>query len=86
MEVKILGAGCYNCQALESNVINALAELDLAAEVVRITEAGEIAACSVDGVPALIVNGSVKVCGRVPQKEEIKEWLRQEDRQGGKGS
>jgi small redox-active disulfide protein 2 len=80
MEIKILGAGCYNCQALESTVINALAELDVAAEVEKIQQAEKIAAFGVPGVPALIINGSVKVYGRVPRKEEIKSWIAEENK------
>ncbi|MDW7649821.1 MAG: thioredoxin family protein [Bacillota bacterium] len=78
MKIKILGAGCLNCQALESAVINALAELDIAAEVERISNRERIAQSGVPGVPALIVNDSVKVYGRVPRKEEIKNWIAEE--------
>ena len=75
MEILILGAGCYNCQTLEKNVFNALAELDIAADVTKVTEPSKIAEYDVLGVPALIINGSVKVYGRVPRHEEIKKWL-----------
>lgn len=77
MEIIILGAGCYNCQTLEANIFNALAELDIAADVTKVTEPEKIAEYGI-GVPALLINGVVKVYGRVPQKEEIKQLLQQE--------
>jgi len=39
MEIKVYGPGCHKCKKLKENVINALAELDIAAEVDHIAEA-----------------------------------------------
>ncbi|MBS4031854.1 MAG: thioredoxin family protein [Clostridiales bacterium] len=75
MKVVILGRGCYNCQALEKEVFNALSELDIAAELNSISDPALIDTFNVPGVPALIINGNTKVYGRVPGKEEIKKWL-----------
>lgn len=75
MQIKILGAGCYNCQALEAAVFNALAELDVAADVEKVNEVNKIAEYGVLGMPALLINGTVTVYGRVPRKEEIKTWI-----------
>lgn len=78
MKVVILGQGCYNCQTLEKDVFNALAELDITAELDRVSDPAQIAKFNVPGVPALIINGKTKVYGRVPRKEDIKKWLIEE--------
>jgi small redox-active disulfide protein 2 len=78
LEIKILGPGCINCQKLVEETRNALMELDIAADVEHITDIKEIAQYGVMGSPALIVNGKVKVIGRVPHKEQIKKWIQEE--------
>lgn len=75
MEIKVLGTGCARCKTLEQNVINALAELGVAADVARVTSLTEIMDYGVVMTPGLVINGKVKVAGRVPDKEEIKQWI-----------
>ncbi len=78
MDVKILGPGCRNCQKLEQEVINALAELDVAAEVEKIDDMNKIMEYDVMMTPGLVINEKVKVFGRVPKREEIKKWIQEE--------
>ncbi|MBC7324757.1 MAG: TM0996/MTH895 family glutaredoxin-like protein [Moorella sp. (in: Bacteria)] len=75
MEIKVLGTGCARCKTLEQNVINALAELGVAADVARVTSLAEIMDYGVVMTPGLVINGKVKVAGQVPDKEEIKQWI-----------
>ncbi len=78
MDIKVLGSGCHNCQALERETVNALAEMDIAANVEKVTDFMKIAEYGVLATPALVVNGRVKVSGRVPRRDEIKAWLTEE--------
>lgn len=78
MKIKVLGTGCRNCVKLEQEVINALAELDVAADVQKITEMNKIMEHDILMTPGLVINDKVKVSGRVPKKEEIKGWIREE--------
>jgi small redox-active disulfide protein 2 len=75
MNIKILGTGCPNCQRLEANTKQALEELKLEAEVEKITEIADIMSYGIMGTPALVVDGEVKVYGRVAEVKEIKEIL-----------
>ena len=75
MNIKILGTGCPNCQKLEANARQALEELKMKADVEKITEIQDIMSYGVVGMPALVVDGGVKVYGRVPDTKEIKEFL-----------
>jgi len=75
MEIKVLGPGCYNCQQLEKMTINALAELDVAANVDKVTDFKEITKY-VMSTPGLVIDGKVVSQGRVPTKDEIKRWVK----------
>ena len=75
MEIKILGAGCPKCKALEKATINALAELDIAANVSKVEDIMEILKYGVVATPALVINEKVVIKGRVPSEKEIKEIL-----------
>lgn len=75
MEINVLGPGCANCVRLEKLVREAAAELGLASEVQKVTDIKEIMGYGVMTSPALVVDGRVKVAGRVPGKEELKTLL-----------
>ncbi|MFZ2154334.1 MAG: thioredoxin family protein [Candidatus Moraniibacteriota bacterium] len=75
VKIKILGTGCPNCKKLEDNVKQALVELKIDIEIEKITDIGEIMSYGVLSVPALLINEEVKVYGRVPATDEIKEIL-----------
>jgi small redox-active disulfide protein 2 len=77
LEIKVLGPGCAQCDGLETLVIEVLAEMDLAADVEHVTDIKEIGEYGVMGVPALIINGSVKSVGRMPHRNKILEWLKE---------
>ncbi|MBW6463773.1 MAG: thioredoxin family protein [Dethiobacteria bacterium] len=78
MIIKILGTGCTKCQALEKETINALAELNVAADVQKVTKMNEIMQYDVMLTPALVINDKVKSAGKVLKPEEIKELIKQE--------
>ena len=78
LEIKILGAGCPNCQKLERDVIDALSELKLAADVEHIREPAKIGQYGVLGMPALIINRKVKSVGGGLGKEQIKRLILEE--------
>ncbi len=77
MEIKVLGPGCAKCQKAEKIVREAVAEASLKAEVNKITDVMEIARSGVLGTPAIIVDGEVKVVGKVPKKEDVLSWIRE---------
>ena len=68
--VKVLGSGCAKCNALESAVREALAELGMDTTIDHITDFTQIAACGVMTTPALVVDGKVVSYGKVLKKDE----------------
>ncbi|MDF1618698.1 thioredoxin family protein [Petrocella sp. FN5] len=75
MEIKVLGPGCKNCTNLEANTKKALKELNIEATVEKVTDMKEIMGYGVMSTPALVVDGTLKMMGRVPKPSEIKEYL-----------
>jgi small redox-active disulfide protein 2 len=75
MQVKILGPGCPRCGELERRTINALAELNVAADVEKVSDIKKIMEYGIFSTPGLIINGKVKSSGRIPRPEEIKAWI-----------
>jgi small redox-active disulfide protein 2 len=75
MEIKVLGPGCRRCYATEQNVIEAVAEAGVEANIEKVSGVMEIAKYGVFGTPAVVVDGEVKCVGKIPTKEEIKKWI-----------
>jgi small redox-active disulfide protein 2 len=75
MKIQVVGPGCPRCQLTEKNVINACAQLDLAADITHVTDMQEIVALGVMRTPAVILDGKVVVAGKVPTIGELKAML-----------
>ena len=75
MKIEVLGTGCPKCQATVRNVEQAVKELGIQAELVKVEDLSEITARGVMVTPALAIDGEIKCSGRIPTVEEIKSWL-----------
>jgi small redox-active disulfide protein 2 len=75
MEIRILGPGCSRCHEVERRTFNVLAELNLAADVRKITDIKKIMEYNLLSTPGLVIDGKVKCSGRIPRPEEIKAWI-----------
>ncbi len=75
MIIKILGTGCPKCKRLEQLTKEILAEMNLSAEVEKVTSMDDIMAYDIISTPALVINEAVLSSGRIPNKKEIYEWI-----------
>lgn len=75
MNIEILGQGCPKCLTLEATVKKALAELNLSAEVVKITNINTIIEKGIMQTPGLIIDGKLALQGKVPNLEQIKQII-----------
>jgi len=75
MEIRILGTGCPKCHKLEEETRQAAAEMGLDCNIAKVTQMKDIMSYGVMLTPALVVDGEVKVVGRVPAREDIKKLL-----------
>ena len=71
MIIKILGSGCKNCTTLTENTKEALAELNMKADIEKITDFAQIAAYGVMTTPALVIDEKVVSSGKVLKPKEI---------------
>lgn len=76
MKIYVLGPGCSRCQQTERNVFNACAELDLAADISKITDVKQFSKYGVVMTPAVVVNNRLVVSGKIPTVDELKELLK----------
>ncbi|MDO9549709.1 MAG: thioredoxin family protein [Methanoregula sp.] len=74
-KIEILGTGCAKCKRLFANVEQAVSELKITAEVVKVEDLDAIVESGVMLTPALLINGEVVAEGRVPDVNEIKSLL-----------
>jgi small redox-active disulfide protein 2 len=71
LRIEVLGPGCPKCSCTYDQVKQVLDELNLEAELVKVTDVFEIIDRGVNFTPALIVDGEVVLQGKVPTHEEI---------------
>ena len=75
VRIQVLGPGCYNCDRMEQDVREVLAELKMPGDLSHVTDPAEIAKYGLMGVPALVINGRIVCVGTVPDRNRIKQWL-----------
>ena len=73
--IQILGIGCPKCKMLTDHTEQAAKALGLDYTLEKVTDINAIIAFGVMTTPALVVDGEVKVAGRVPMPETIKQFL-----------
>ena len=75
MKIEVVGPGCPRCITTEKNVKEAVKQLGIQAEITHVYEVAEFAKKGVIFTPALLVDGQVKISGKIPTIEEIKKIL-----------
>jgi small redox-active disulfide protein 2 len=75
MKVEILGVGCAKCTKLYDLVSDLVKKNAIDAEVVKVEDLKVFTRYGVFMTPALVVDGQVKVAGKVPKESEILQWL-----------
>ncbi len=73
--LQILGPGCSRCVNLAAATEQAAKTLGLEYRLEKVTDLNQIKTFGVMMTPALVVDGTVKVAGRVPAVEELKKML-----------
>jgi len=74
--IEVLGPGCQKCGKLYERAAQAAEELGIQYEIVKVTDIEKIAGYGILATPALVVDGEVRLSGRVPPAEQLKELLR----------
>lgn len=75
MKIEILGVGCPKCKQLTANAEAALKELNINAEIFKVTDIVKITEYGVMMTPALAIDGIVVSAGKVLSKDDIKKII-----------
>jgi len=75
MKVEILGVGCAKCNKLYDLVTDIVKKQGIDADVEKVEDLKVFSQYGVFMTPALVVNGEVKIAGKVPKESEILAWL-----------
>jgi len=76
MKIEVLGTGCARCNTTEEIVKQAVLDSGIEAEVVKVKDLREIAKYGVMVTPAVVVDGELKSVGKIPDLEEVLEWIK----------
>ena len=71
MKIEILGIGCAKCKNLYDNTKKALEESGKSAEIVKVEDIPTIMKYGVMNTPALVIDGQVKLSGKLASVAEI---------------
>ncbi|MGE5814520.1 MAG: thioredoxin family protein [Acidobacteriota bacterium] len=74
-KLQILGSGCTKCRMLADHAEQAARALGIEYTLEKVTDINEIVTFGIMATPALVVDGEVKVSGRVPSADAIKSLL-----------
>ncbi len=75
MDIKILGSGCKKCTTLYELAGEVAKEAGVEADIEKVTAFKDILAYGVIKTPGLVIDGDLKISGRVPSKDEIKKLI-----------
>ncbi len=76
MKIEVLGMGCSNCNKLYQTALEAVKQSCKEIQVEKVEDIQKIMSYGVLSTPALVIDGVVKVAGKVPKVEEIKNWIK----------
>lgn len=74
--IKVLGPGCTKCKTTFQNVVEAVKQLGIDAEITKVEDIEEMMKYNVLTTPVLVINEEIKIKGRIAQIDEIKELLK----------
>jgi small redox-active disulfide protein 2 len=75
MNIKVLGAGCSKCHALDKAVREVVQEMKLDASVEYVTDMQEIIQYPILATPGLVINEKLVVAGKVPDKKQLVKYF-----------
>ena len=75
MKIEILGSGCSKCKKTKEVVEKALKNSGVEAEIVKVEDFETILNYGVMITPAVVIDGDVKLVGKVPDEKEVKKWI-----------
>ena len=75
-KILVLGPGCARCETLANVTRQAADQLGIEYELEKLTDIKQFPSYGLMMTPGLVVDGELKVQGRVPSQDELEKMLR----------
>lgn len=75
MEIKILGPGCSKCRQTEQATREVVTELGIDATIEEVRDINKILEYPILTTPGLVIDGELVTSGRVPTREEVRQFI-----------
>jgi small redox-active disulfide protein 2 len=75
LTIKVLGSGCANCKRLEQIARQIVTDMQIEAEIVKVTEYPDIMKYPIMSTPGLVINEKLVSSGRIPTPAEVTTWV-----------
>jgi small redox-active disulfide protein 2 len=75
LTIKVLGSGCANCKKVEAIAKQAVANMGVEAEVIKLTEYADMMQYNIMSTPGLVINEKLVSAGRIPSEAQVTSWL-----------
>lgn len=80
LEIKVLGTGCAKCKELERMCFDVAAENNITADIQKVTDLKDIMSYGIIQTPGLVINGVVKLSGKLPTSSTLLQWMKENDK------
>jgi small redox-active disulfide protein 2 len=78
MKIQVLGTGCPKCRKTYENVEEAVKQLGVSADIEKVEDLKAIMNFGVMLTPAVAIDGDVKIVGKIPSVEDVKQLVASE--------
>jgi len=75
LTIKVLGSGCANCKRVEQIVRKIITDMNIEAQIIKVTDYNDITAYNILSTPGLVINEKVVSYGRIPSPAEVTTWV-----------
>lgn len=75
MRIEVLGTGCSKCEKTKDTIEKVLKETGVEAQVIKVEDIEKIMSYGVMVTPAVVIDGEVKITGKIPSEKEIRKWI-----------
>lgn len=77
LTVKVLGPGCVNCRRLEEIARRVVADMNVEAEIIKLTDYKDFLAYDLMSTPGLVINEKLVSSGHIPSPTQVADWVKQ---------
>jgi small redox-active disulfide protein 2 len=75
LTIKVLGSGCANCKKVEAIARQAIDNMRVEAEVIKVTEYADMMQYDIMSTPGLVINEKLVSAGKIPTEAQVMTWL-----------